>query len=120
MRIVQENNSTNTDLRYIGVDGMRLEEGNTSSLCESQDINVLGNDAQGSNPLAITKVDGAAISSGQTVTLSNGNEVTLNPNGMLTFIPQGVPMESGDTFSFNYTVNDGVADFTSSVTVTRP
>lgn len=69
----------------------------------STTINILGNDS-GSN-LAVSKIDGQAITPGQTITLANGSgTVKLNNDGTITFTPtSGFTGES----SFSYSITDG-------------
>ena len=68
------------------------------------DINVTGNDGDGSTtPLTVTAVNGQAISVGQTVNVGSGT-VELLPNGQLRFTP--APDYNGPV-NFQYTVADG-------------
>ncbi len=67
-------------------------------------LNLLGNDSDlDGDTLAISAIDGTAISTGETVSVANGS-VTLLPDGTVTFAP--VANFNGST-SFSYTASDG-------------
>nr|WP_259372163.1 Ig-like domain-containing protein [Caldimonas mangrovi] len=78
-------------------------------------LHVRGNDIDvDGNALSITHIAGTAVSPGETVTLAQGT-VTLNANGTLTFAPNS---NYAGPANFSYTVSDGVASSTGSVSLT--
>ncbi|MEP0981787.1 Ig-like domain-containing protein [Leptolyngbya sp. FACHB-17] len=75
-------------------------------------ISVLSNDYDmDTDTFSITQVNGAAISSGSTITLGSGAKLTINSNGTFTYNPNGKfsSLQSGATGSdsFTYTISDG-------------
>ncbi|MBD1822859.1 DUF4347 domain-containing protein [Cyanobacteria bacterium FACHB-DQ100] len=75
-------------------------------------ISVLSNDYDmDADTFSITQVNGAAISSGSTITLGSGAKLTINSNGTFTYNPNGKfsSLQSGATGSdsFTYTISDG-------------
>ncbi|MFZ5551218.1 MAG: Ig-like domain-containing protein, partial [Pseudomonadota bacterium] len=77
-------------------------------------LDLRGNDSDADgDPLAVTAIDGQAISVGSPVTLADGSgDVTLNADGTVTFTP--APGFNG-TVDFDYTVSDGSASDTGHV-----
>lgn len=66
-------------------------------------VNILGNDTGAG--LSVSKIDGQAITPGQTITLSNGSgTVKLNDDGTITFTPNST--FSGESL-FSYSITDG-------------
>lgn len=70
-------------------------------------LNVLANDnATGGGGLTITKINGVAVTAGQTVVLPSGEKITLNADGTLTILTDG----DAGTESFSYTVKDSLGN----------
>lgn len=68
---------------------------------------VLANDnATGGGTLTITKINGVAVTAGQTVVLPTGEHVTLNADGTLSILTDG----DAGTQNFTYTVKDSVGN----------
>jgi hypothetical protein len=68
---------------------------------------VLANDnTAGGGSLTITKINGVAVTAGQTVVLPSGEHITLNADGTLSILTDG----DAGTQSFNYTVKDSVGN----------
>lgn len=79
---------------------------------------VATNDHDGSldtDPLTVTKVNGAAIASGTTITLPSGALLVMNSDGSYDYKPNGafVSLAAGQTAtdSFTYQVTDGQGGF---------
>lgn len=82
----------------------------------SKTINVLSNDTA-ANPatLTITRVNGQAVSAGDTVTLSTGQQIALNANGTFTLLGGA----NTETVTFSYTAQaNGISD-TAFVTINQ-
>ncbi len=79
-------------------------------------------DPDDSDALTISEVNGAALDMGQQITLTSGALLTLNADGTFSYDPNGAfdSLATGetDTDSFNYTLTDGAASDTATVTVT--
>ncbi len=70
----------------------------------SQTLDVTANDVgPGNSTLAVTHINGIAVSFGDTVTLTTGQQVTLNADGTLTVTGDG----DVETVNFSYTVATG-------------
>ncbi|MFV5216199.1 Ig-like domain-containing protein, partial [Azonexus caeni] len=81
---------------------------------EPKTINVLGNDSDiDGDKLTITEINGTAITVGVPLAVTNGT-VTVNGDGTVTFDPD--PGYNGGA-SFTYTVSDGTATDTATVTI---
>jgi VCBS repeat-containing protein len=87
----------------------------------SHNGNGIDQDADG-DVLAVTEINGAAGNVGAQVTLASGALVTLSASGSFVYDPNGQfeSLEAGDTASdaFEYTISDGVASDSATVTVT--
>lgn len=67
-------------------------------------IDVLGNDTgPGGSTLAITHINGQAVSVGSTITLATGQVITLNADGTLTIVGDA----DTEAVNFTYTVGTG-------------
>ena len=77
------------------------------------DVRANDSDADG-DALAVTAINGTAIASGQSVAIAGGS-VTLDADGRLTFTPNA---NFNGAISFSYTVSDGTATATGTVSGT--
>ncbi|MGC4026056.1 MAG: Ig-like domain-containing protein [Mesorhizobium sp.] len=82
-----------------------------------------GADVDVDDPLAVTLVNGAALSSGSTITLPSGALLVVNSDGTFSYDPNNVfdslPEGQTATDSFTYTVRDpSGASSTATVTIT--
>lgn len=71
---------------------------------DTKTIDVLANDfAASGGVIAITHINGEAVSAGDTITLATGQTVTLNADGTFTMVSDG----DDEYFNFTYTIDDG-------------
>ena len=86
----------------------------------------LANDHDGASdkdPLAVTQVNGAAITSGGTITLPSGALLVMNANGTYSYDPHGafngIGLGQSASDSFSYQISDGNGGFaTATVDIT--
>ena len=100
-----------TNDSYLGVGNTELRVGTGATLNPAVVISgsVLANDADadgGPSPLTVTAFD---------ATSANGGSVSMNANGTFNYIP---PTAFLGVDSFSYTISDGVATSTATVTIT--
>ena len=94
-----------------------VDDPNSFTIAEEGSVTIrpLANDSDvEGDPLTITAIDGQAISVGQTVAVTGGT-VTLNGDGSLTFT---AATDYSGTPSFRYTISDGTATATATVSGT--
>ncbi len=103
-----------------GVNDAPVAQPNTFTINEdsSPQLNVLGNDTDvdGPFPLAVARIDGNTVITGQTVGVTGGT-VTVNGNGTLTFTPTA-NLNGPGVGLFTYTAKDGLGTESAAAQVT--
>ena len=95
-----------------------VDDSRTTSAISPVTIAVLANDSDPDGPaMSIARINGAAVTAGQTLTLASGARLTLNADGTLTYDPNGKfehltpPSLGGPNTSaletFTYTLRNG-------------
>jgi VCBS repeat-containing protein len=123
------NGTVSTTVRYTITNPAPVAANDSNSVAEHGTItaatSVLRNDRDGgsdTDPLAVTQVNGTAITSGSTIVLPSGALLVMNTNGTYSYDPNGsfAYLQAGQatTDTFVYQVADGQGGFaTARVTI---
>ena len=121
--------TVSTTVRYTITNPAPVAASDSNSVAEHGTItgaaSVLGNDHDGgsdTDPLAVTQVNGTAITSGATIVLPSGALLVMKTDGTYSYNPNGafIALQAGQatTEMFTYQVSDGQGGFaTARVTI---